>query len=83
MMKHPPHSFLRTNVEAISALTSKADEANAQLSRYGELLRQILELLQRPVPVPMPSFTAMDRLSLDQALEFGLLQVRLLTMLEQ
>ncbi|XP_024965957.1 putative uncharacterized protein YGR160W [Cynara cardunculus var. scolymus] len=43
----------------------------------------ILNLLQRPVPTPTPSYTAMDRLLLDQALEFGLLQARSLTMFEQ
>ncbi|XP_024964912.1 coiled-coil domain-containing protein 1-like, partial [Cynara cardunculus var. scolymus] len=74
---------VRTNAEAISALNGKADEANAQLAKHGELLQQILELLQRPVAVPTPSFTAMDRLSLDQALEVGLLKARSLSVLEQ
>ncbi|XP_024963376.1 uncharacterized protein LOC112503600 [Cynara cardunculus var. scolymus] len=74
---------VQTNAEAISALTSKADEANAQLAKHGKLLQQILELLQRPVVAPTPSFTATDRIQLDQTLDGGLLQARSLIALEQ
>ncbi|XP_024962686.1 phosphopantothenoylcysteine decarboxylase subunit SIS2-like [Cynara cardunculus var. scolymus] len=74
---------VHTYAEAISALTSKVNEANAQLTRQGELMQQILELLQSPVPAPTPSFTVMDHLQLDQTLEHNLLQARALTKLEE
>ncbi|XP_024962345.1 putative uncharacterized protein DDB_G0270496, partial [Cynara cardunculus var. scolymus] len=55
-----------TNAEAISTLSDKVDEAQAQLTTHGELMQQKLNLLQRPALVSAPSFTKADTLSLDQ-----------------
>ncbi|XP_024978978.1 nucleosome assembly protein 1;3-like [Cynara cardunculus var. scolymus] len=72
-----------TKAEAISALKSKADKTHAQLTKHGEMMHQILDLLQRLEPVPASSFTVEDRLLLDQVLELGLLQAQSLAKIKQ
>ncbi|XP_024995843.1 glutamic acid-rich protein-like [Cynara cardunculus var. scolymus] len=60
---------VQANVEAICALTSKADETHSHLAQQRKVMKKILTTLQQPIPTAELSFTVDDREQLHPARE--------------
>ncbi|XP_024969697.1 acidic leucine-rich nuclear phosphoprotein 32 family member B-like [Cynara cardunculus var. scolymus] len=67
----------------VVALASQAEEVQDQLTRHGELLHQIFQLLLQLASILEPAFAESNRKQLEQVAEFNIMQAEALSNLEQ